>query len=93
MHTETFICPGGERVLVGKPCPVCGAAPAGEACGRAWRETDKFRNALAALAVAEQHYREMHDLRGDGSREAGRAWDLLRRAGNLARTILSESSS
>ena len=54
-------------------------------------ELADLRAALATLAAAEKHYRAMHDLHGDASREAGRAWDLMRRAGDAARTILNPS--
>lgn len=55
-------------------------------------ENERLLAALATLAAAEKHYRSEHDLRGDGSREAGRAWDLMRRAGDAARAILNPSS-
>lgn len=48
------------------------------------------REALAALTFAEADYRAAHDLYGDGSREAGRAWDLMRRAGDRARATLAK---
>lgn len=44
--------------------------------------------ALDHLQAAEVNYRYAHDLQGDGSRMAGRAWDLMRRAGDAARTTL-----
>lgn len=53
---------------------------------------ERLRAALATLAAAEKHYRSEHDLHGDGSREAGRVWDLMRRAGDAARAILNPSS-
>lgn len=44
---------------------------------------------LAALGCAEEHYRTMHDLYGDGAPKSGRAWDLMRRSGDAARALLS----
>ena len=49
---------------------------------------DEIVAALTRLADAEQHYRLMHDLHGDGDMRAGRAWDLMRRAGDQARDAL-----
>lgn len=49
--------------------------------------------ALHALEQAEMTYRAAHDLFGDGSRECGRAWDLMRRAGDAARAALSSPDS
>jgi len=63
---------------------------------RAWQATSaqnqQMRTALADLAVAEQDYRQKHDLYGDDDMRTGRAWDLLRRAGNAARSVLSALS-
>lgn len=44
--------------------------------------------ALNNLAFAEDQYRRMHDFEGDGSIQAGRAWDVMRRHGDAAREIL-----
>lgn len=44
--------------------------------------------AAEALAFAEASYRQAHDLYGDGSAQAGREWDLMRRAGNNLRAAL-----
>lgn len=49
---------------------------------------DCLRNALDDLQQAEAEYRLMHDLHGDGAAATGRAWDLMRRAGNKARAVL-----
>jgi len=51
-----------------------------------------LRSALTRLEFAERNYRKTHDVHGDGSREAGRAWDELRRAGNEARQALKEAA-
>lgn len=48
-----------------------------------------LREALDDLQQAEAEYRLMHDRHGGDARATGRAWDLMRRAGNKARTILS----
>lgn len=45
-----------------------------------------LEEALDDLQQAEFEYRLMHDRYGDGSQAAGRAWDLMRRAGTI-RTI------
>jgi len=45
--------------------------------------------ALDDLQQAEAEYRLMHDRHGDGSQASGRAWDLMRRAGDKARKALS----
>lgn len=47
-----------------------------------------LRFALLELCNAEAEYRKAHDLHGDGSPAAGRAWDLMRRAGDRARDLL-----
>lgn len=47
--------------------------------------------ALDDLQQAEFEYRQMHDRHGDGSQAAGRAWDLMRRAGDKARAALKEA--
>jgi hypothetical protein len=47
-----------------------------------------MREALEDLQQAEAEYRLMHDRHGDGSQAAGRAWDLMRRAGDKARALL-----
>lgn len=47
-----------------------------------------LREALDRLAKAEETYRQTHDLHGDGHIFTGRAWDVLRRAGNAARDAL-----
>lgn len=38
-----------------------------------------------ALAKAEEAYRSYHDHCGDGAIETGRAWDVMRRAGDKMR--------
>ena len=45
--------------------------------------------ALDALEIAERAYRAQHDLLGDDSPAAGRAWDSLRRAGDAARAAFA----
>jgi hypothetical protein len=57
------------------------------------REHRVLCEALSLLAKVEQAYRETHDLHGDGSLECGRAWDVMRRAGDHARRTLAELSS
>jgi hypothetical protein len=47
--------------------------------------------ALEDLQQAEAEYRLMHDTHGDGAQAAGRAWDLMRRAGDKARAALRAS--
>lgn len=51
-------------------------------------ELDRLRSLACDLQMAEAAYRRAHDLHGDGSREAGRAWDLMRRAGDKVRRAL-----
>lgn len=54
-----------------------------------WKEdVRKAHEALAELEQAEQAYRTCHDLHGSGDRRTGRAWDLMRRAGEKARALL-----
>lgn len=52
-------------------------------------QAQALADALRALAEAEATYRKNHDLHGDGSRETGRAWDMMRRAGDEAREALA----
>ena len=47
-----------------------------------------YKLALAELEQAEASYRRAHDLKGDGHIQTGRAWDLMRRAGQKARDAL-----
>ncbi|QDC37060.1 hypothetical protein [Sphingobium fuliginis] len=56
-------------------------------------EIKGMREALDDLQQAEAEYRLMHDRHGDGSRAAGRAWDLMRRSGDKARTALEGRGS
>lgn len=49
----------------------------------------KLLQALDRLQKAEKEYRYQHDL-GDGSHEAGWAWDCMRKAGDNARSLISE---
>lgn len=51
-------------------------------------ELDRLRSLACDLQLAEAAYRRAHDLHGDGSRQAGRAWDLMRRAGDKVRRAL-----
>lgn len=48
----------------------------------------RIREALDDLQRKEAKYRAKHDLHGDGSIIAGRAWDHMRRAGGIAREAL-----
>lgn len=54
---------------------------------------EQMQEALEALTFAEASYRSAHDLFGDGSREAGREWDLMRRAGDRARALLQRETN
>jgi len=54
--------------------------------------SDVLREALDDLQKAEAAYRKAHDLHGDADRYTGRMWDLMRRAGDKARTALSQPS-
>lgn len=46
--------------------------------------------ALERLVYCEAHYRGVHDLKGDGHLDTGRAWDKLRKAGDHARAIIAK---
>lgn len=52
------------------------------------KERDDLREALKNLAEAEAAYRLAHDVEGDKSMKAGRAWDVMRRAGDKARAMV-----
>jgi hypothetical protein len=54
-------------------------------------EAAKLREALDALAQAEATYRYAHDVLGTGDPKTGRAWDLMKRAGDKARAALNPS--
>ncbi len=41
------------------------------------------------LADAVEHYKNEHDVHGDGSLQAGRAWDLMTRANEQFRASVS----
>ncbi len=49
-----------------------------------------LREALDELAQAESRYRYAHDILGAGDLKTGRAWDLMRRAGDKARATLGK---
>ena len=49
--------------------------------------------ALRNLARAEAFYRAQHDQCGDGHILTGRAWDLMRRAGDDARAAISRATA
>lgn len=53
-------------------------------------ENARLKSSVNKLASAEAEYRKAHDLHGDGSPQSGRAWDLMRRAGDTARAALGE---
>ena len=46
--------------------------------------------AARTLAIAESSYRLVHDLKGDGHTETGRAWDHMRRSGDALRAALAK---
>jgi hypothetical protein len=68
-----------------------------------WREVLRLNDALAAakaemaeskeclsnLATCEINYRSDHDVRGEGSIDAGRSWDYMRHSGDRARAFLA----
>lgn len=47
-----------------------------------------WRKLAIQLAMREADYRLNHDVHGDGSREAGRSWDMMRRAGDAVRNLI-----
>lgn len=51
-------------------------------------ERDRLWEALDTLQRSEAAYRRAHDVHGDGALAAGRAWDIMRRAGDKARGVL-----
>lgn len=53
----------------------------------------RLREALDGLQRSEAAYRMAHDAHGDGSLVAGRCWDLMRRAGDIARAALAPKGS
>jgi hypothetical protein len=57
-----------------------------------YAESTELQKALEELANAEYRYRIDHDVRGDGSTEAGRSWDNMRHKGDLARIALTKYS-
>lgn len=52
-----------------------------------------WRRAALELAMREADYRLNHDVHGDGSVEAGRSWDRLRRAGDQVRSVVFDEST
>jgi hypothetical protein len=50
---------------------------------------ERLREALDDLQQAEANYRLTHDSQGERHTATGRAWDLMRRAGDKARATLS----
>jgi hypothetical protein len=53
------------------------------------KQLDEARKALDELQQAEAKYRDMHDVIGDGTITAGRAWDEMRHSGDCARLWLA----
>lgn len=49
---------------------------------------EQLRSALEELQAAEARYRYAHDILGAGDSKTGRAWDLMKRAGDKARELL-----
>jgi hypothetical protein len=54
--------------------------------------TRELLEALAKLQACEAGYREVHDRFGGDARATGRAWDLMRRAGNEARDEIARAT-
>lgn len=50
----------------------------------------ELEGALEDLQKSEAAYRMAHDAHGDGHLISGRCWDLMRRAGDKARAVLSK---
>lgn len=61
---------------------------AGACLSEALDEIERLRKALDRLAMAASDYRLQHDSHGDGSPQAGLAWDHLRQADSGARKLL-----
>lgn len=55
-------------------------------------EINRLRDAIRSLACASNDYRSAHDHYGDGSPEAGRAWDKMRRASEAAMSEIPEDA-
>jgi len=51
-------------------------------------DLEEARERLGELEQAEYNYRADHDVLGDGSIEAGRAWDHMRHCGERSRAFL-----
>lgn len=49
-------------------------------------ELARLHGLLNTLQFCEANYRKLHDTKGGSNPETGRAWDLMRRAGNAARS-------
>lgn len=47
-----------------------------------------IETALRDLVKCEEAYRKVHDTKGEGHMDVGRAWDKMRHAGDRARVIL-----
>lgn len=79
------LCPIGAsaRAWCGYPMDLCDS----EDLAAAVATIAAMREALGNLQKAEAAYRLAHDSRGDGDITAGRAWDLMRRAGDAARVL------
>lgn len=55
-------------------------------------EIEALRGKLDELQKAEAAYRYAHDILGSGDSKTGRAWDLMRRAGDAARALLAPAT-
>lgn len=56
---------------------------------RAEADAQRVRRTLSDLGLAVHNYQRAHDLHGDGSIDAGRAWDRMRRAREAAEAALA----
>jgi hypothetical protein len=79
---------GATAELIGHISALQSDLTAAKEAGR--REAKVLQGFLDDLEKSEATYRKTHDLRGDGHRDTGHAWDVMRRSGDRARELLAQ---
>ena len=87
-HLRVEILPDADANAAGRRSETYEIAGIGALAAALGEERDELLNALKTIAVAEADYRKSFELKGSDHIETGRAWDLLRRAGDQARLRL-----
>lgn len=88
METSAFFCGFFAGGIVGAVAAYALFWDRANEARAAVEDNRTLRRLLGELQRCEAGYRNQHDYKGSGHRETGRAWDLMRRAGDAARVHL-----